>query len=169
MASELQAVGGVLIPFPAAAKNPITMFFNMRKLARLIIPERVDIVHARSRAPAWVSLYAAHAAERPLVTTYHGAYGGRSALKLGYNSVMARGDVVIANSQLHRRRDRPPLSVREIETDASFTAARICARSRPVRSSTRGWRGCATPGASRRTSASCCSPRASPPGRARKC
>ena len=98
MASELQAVGGVLIPFPAAAKNPIAMFFNMRKLARLIIRERVDIVHARSRAPAWVSLYAAHAAERPLVTTYHGAYSGRSALKLGYNSVMARGDVVIANS-----------------------------------------------------------------------
>ncbi len=74
MASDLQAVGGVLIPFPAASKNPIAMFFNMRKLARFIIRERVDIVHARSRAPAWVSLYAAHAADRPLVTTYHGAY-----------------------------------------------------------------------------------------------
>jgi glycosyltransferase involved in cell wall biosynthesis len=99
MASDLQAVGGVLIPFPAAAKNPFQMFFNMRKLARFIIRERVDIVHARSRAPAWVSLFAAHAAERPIVTTYHGAYSGKSALKLGYNSVMARGDLVIANSR----------------------------------------------------------------------
>ena len=99
MASDLQAVGGVLIPFPAAAKNPISMFFNMRQLARFIIRERVDIVHARSRAPAWVSLFAAHAAERPIVTTYHGAYSGKSALKLGYNSVMARGDLVIANSR----------------------------------------------------------------------
>jgi len=98
LASDLQAVGGVLIPFPAAAKNPIAMFFNMRRLARLVIAERVDILHARSRAPAWVSLFAARIAERPLVTTYHGAYGGRSALKLRYNSVMARGDVVIANS-----------------------------------------------------------------------
>ncbi len=99
MASDLQAVGGVLIPFPAASKNPVAMFFNMRRLARYIIRERVDVVHARSRAPAWVSLFASRIAERPLVTTYHGAYSGKSALKLGYNSVMARGAVVIANSQ----------------------------------------------------------------------
>ena len=99
LASDLQAVGGVLIPFPAAAKNPLAMFFNMRKLARIVIAERVDILHARSRAPAWVSLFAARIADRPLVTTYHGAYAGRSALKLRYNSVMARGDIVIANSR----------------------------------------------------------------------
>ena len=55
-------------------------------------------MHARSRAPAWVALGACRIAERPFVTTYHGAYGGRSALKLRYNSVMARGDIVIANS-----------------------------------------------------------------------
>ncbi|MGO9743980.1 MAG: glycosyltransferase family 4 protein [Roseiarcus sp.] len=99
MANELQAVGGVLIPFPAASKNPLAMFFNMRKLARFVIGERVDLVHARSRAPAWVALGASRIAERPFVTTYHGAYGGGSLLKLRYNSVMARGDVVIANSQ----------------------------------------------------------------------
>lgn len=99
LASELQAIGGVLLPFPAAAKNPLAMLFNVRKLARLIISERVDLVHARSRAPAWVSLGACRIAERPFVTTFHGAYGGASKLKLRYNSVMARGDVVIANSQ----------------------------------------------------------------------
>jgi glycosyltransferase involved in cell wall biosynthesis len=99
LASELQAVGGVWLPFPAASKNPLRMIFNMRKLARLIIAERVDLVHARSRAPAWVALGASRIAARPFVTTFHGAYGGRSALKLRYNSVMARGDVVIANSQ----------------------------------------------------------------------
>src|SRR5271170_5912976 len=75
------------------------MLLNVRKLARLIIAERVDLVHARSRAPAWVSLGACRIAELPLVTTYHCAYSGVSALKLRYNSVMARGDVVIANSQ----------------------------------------------------------------------
>ena len=99
MASELQAVGGVLIPFPAASKNPIAMFFNIRKLARLIYHERIDLVHARSRAPAWVALHASHITDRPFVTTYHGAYRGHSTLKLSYNSVMARGDVVIANSR----------------------------------------------------------------------
>jgi glycosyltransferase involved in cell wall biosynthesis len=99
LASELQAVGGLLLPFPAATKNPLTMLLNARKLARLMIAERVDLVHARSRAPAWVAFGACRIVERPFVTTYHGAYAGTSSLKLRYNSIMARGDVVIANSQ----------------------------------------------------------------------
>jgi len=99
LASELQAVGGLLTPFPAATKNPLAMALNVRRLVRLIVEERVDLVHARSRAPAWVALGACRATGRPFVTTYHGAYSGRSALKLRYNSVMARGDIVIANSQ----------------------------------------------------------------------
>ena len=99
LVSELQAVGGVLVPFPAGTKNPLAMMLNARRLARLVIAERVDLVHARSRAPAWVALGACRIAQRPLVTTFHGAYSGRSALKLAYNSVMARGDFVIANSE----------------------------------------------------------------------
>jgi glycosyltransferase involved in cell wall biosynthesis len=99
LTSELQAVGGLLAPFQAAAKNPFVMALNVRRLARLIADERVDIVHARSRAPAWVALAAKRFAPRPFVTTFHGAYSGRSSLKLSYNSVMARGDAVIANSQ----------------------------------------------------------------------
>jgi len=99
LASELQAVGGLLTPFPAATKNPLAMALNMRRLARLVVEERVDLVHARSRAPAWVALGACRMTGRPFVTTYHGAYSGRSALKLRYNSIMARGDIVIANSQ----------------------------------------------------------------------
>jgi glycosyltransferase involved in cell wall biosynthesis len=99
LAGELQAVGGVLTPFPAATRNPFAMALNVPRLARLIAEERIDLVHARSRAPAWVALGACRKTGRPFVTTYHGAYSGRSALKLQYNSVMARGDVVIANSQ----------------------------------------------------------------------
>ncbi len=99
LVSELQAVGGVLLPFPAATKNPFAMALNARRLARLIRSERVDLVHARSRAPAWVALGACRDAKRPLVTTFHGSYSGRSSLKLLYNSVMARGDAVIANSE----------------------------------------------------------------------
>ncbi len=98
LVSELQAVGGLFSRFPAATKNPLAMAFNMRRLARLIRDERVDVVHARSRAPAWVALAAMRLERRPFVTTFHGAYSGRSALKLSYNSVMARGDAVIANS-----------------------------------------------------------------------
>ena len=99
LTSELQAVGGLLAPFRAAAKNPFVMALNVRRLARLIADERVDVVHARSRAPAWVALAAKRFEPRPFVTTFHGAYSGRSTIKLSYNSVMARGDAVIANSQ----------------------------------------------------------------------
>ena len=97
--SELQAKGGIWAPFPARTKNPLAMAFNAIRLARLIEREGVDIVHARSRAPAWVAYGATRIAKRPFVTTYHGSYSGSSSLKLTYNSVMARGDVVIANSE----------------------------------------------------------------------
>lgn len=98
LVAELQAKGGIWLPFPAASKNPLAMALNVRKLARLCRQERVDLVHARSRAPAWVALAATRALKLPFVTTYHGSYNSRSVVKNHYNSVMARGDVVIANS-----------------------------------------------------------------------
>ena len=100
---ELQAKGGLWIPFPAATKNPLSMALNTRRLAALMRAEGVDIIHARSRAPAWVALGAARATKTPFVTTYHGAYAGKSKIKLSYNSVMARGDAVIANSNYTAR------------------------------------------------------------------
>jgi glycosyltransferase involved in cell wall biosynthesis len=99
LVSELQAKGGVWIPFPARTKNPLAMALNVGRLMGLIRVERVDLVHARSRAPAWVALGASRRTKTPFVTTYHGSYSGTSAIKLRYNSVMARGDAVIANSR----------------------------------------------------------------------
>ncbi len=98
LAGEIARLGGELIALPVAAKNPLTMAANAHRLARLISARGVALVHARSRAPAWSALAAARRRGRPFVTTYHGAYGERSALKRLYNSVMARGDLVIANS-----------------------------------------------------------------------
>jgi glycosyltransferase involved in cell wall biosynthesis len=98
LVGELQAKGGVWVPFPAATKNPGAMLLNVRRLARVCHREGVALLHARSRAPAWVALGAARLMNLPFVTTYHGSYAGRSSVKILYNSVMARGDVVIANS-----------------------------------------------------------------------
>jgi glycosyltransferase involved in cell wall biosynthesis len=96
--AELVAIGGEPIRFPAAAKSPLTMLANARRLQRLIVERGVSLIHARSRAPAWSALLAARRAGVPLVTTYHGIYNQKSRLKGWYNSVMARGDLVIANS-----------------------------------------------------------------------
>jgi glycosyltransferase involved in cell wall biosynthesis len=90
--------GGEIVPLPMASKNPVTIVANARRLARLIEEKGVDLVHARSRAPAWSALLAAHRTGRPFVTTYHGAYSTPGPFKNFYNSVMARGDRVIANS-----------------------------------------------------------------------
>jgi glycosyltransferase involved in cell wall biosynthesis len=127
LVAELQARGGIWLPFPAAAKNPFAMSLNVRKLMRLCLAERADIIHARSRAPAWVALGASRALKLPFVTTYHGAYASSSAVKTLYNSVMARGDIVIANS--HYTADRiattyPPARsrIRVIHRGTDFTA-----------------------------------------------
>jgi glycosyltransferase involved in cell wall biosynthesis len=96
---KVTAAGGEIVAFPAAVKNPLRIAGNALAIARLISAERVDLVHARSRAPAWSALVAARSRRIPFVTTYHGAYGETNAAKRLYNSVMARGDVVIANSR----------------------------------------------------------------------
>lgn len=113
---ELKRAGGELIAAPSiGSKNPAEMWMNARRLAKLIRAQKVDLVHARSRAPAWSALSAARGAKRPFVTTYHGIYNARSPLKRFYNSVMARGDVVIANSEFtaaHVRREHPEAASR---------------------------------------------------------
>lgn len=98
LARAITQAGGEVIELPVASKNPLTMLANARRLARLIDERGVSLVHARSRAPAWSALIAARRTRRPFVTTYHGAYGASGPLKAAYNSVMARGDRVIANS-----------------------------------------------------------------------
>jgi glycosyltransferase involved in cell wall biosynthesis len=98
--SELARVGGELIRFDSAdTKNPIQLFANAGSFAKIISERKVDLVHARSRAPAWSAMWAAHRMKKPFVTTYHGVYNARSSFKRWYNSIMARGDVVIANSE----------------------------------------------------------------------
>jgi glycosyltransferase involved in cell wall biosynthesis len=95
---DLKAAGGELIRLPASSKNPITMLLNAWRLMRLVRQRNVSIIHARSRAPAWSAWIAARLTGTPFVTTFHGIYNARNPLKRFYNSVMARGDNVIANS-----------------------------------------------------------------------
>lgn len=97
--ASLEAAGGELIRLNAASKNPLTIRNNTKLLEALVAEEHIDLIHARSRAPAWSAYVAAQRTETAFVTTYHGAYSGHSGLKKRYNSVMARGDLVIANSE----------------------------------------------------------------------
>lgn len=99
---ELETVGGELVRLPMSAKNPLTVASNAFRLTGLLRHRSVSLVHARSRAPGWSALWAARRLGLPFVTTFHGIYNARSGLKRWYNSVMARGDIVIANSEFTR-------------------------------------------------------------------
>ncbi|OHB30714.1 MAG: glycosyl transferase [Phenylobacterium sp. RIFCSPHIGHO2_01_FULL_69_31] len=102
MVARLEADGGRLAQMPVQTKNPLVMLGNAARLVTLIRQEKVSIVHARSRAPAFSALWAAKTTGTPFVATYHGVYKAQSGLKRWYNAIMTRGDLVIANSDYTR-------------------------------------------------------------------
>jgi glycosyltransferase involved in cell wall biosynthesis len=99
MLNELADVGGDWVPFPANAKAPHKILANAFRLRNIVRRQNIKLIHARSRAPAWSARLAARMTDTPFVTTYHGIYNAKNAFKRYYNSVMARGDAVIANSE----------------------------------------------------------------------
>ena len=83
---------------PVHSKNPIVIIFNIFILSIIIIFFKINIVHARSRAPAWACYFACLLTNRVFVTTFHGTYNFKSKFKKFYNSVMLRAKLTIAGS-----------------------------------------------------------------------
>ena len=87
-----------VIKLPVQSKNPILILLNSLIISIIILIFGINIVHARSRAPAWSCLLATKITRRKFVTTFHGTYNFKSKLKKLYNSVMVRSDLIIAGS-----------------------------------------------------------------------
>ena len=87
-----------LFRLPVQSKNPILIIINSIILIFIIIIYNIDIVHARSRAPAWSCFIATKLTRRKFVTTFHGTYNFNSSIKKWYNSVMVRSDLLIAGT-----------------------------------------------------------------------
>lgn len=98
MVHELERIGARHVTMPVHSKNPLVWRSNFDRMVDLIWREGVDLVHARSRIPAWIAWRAARRNGVPFVTTFHQRPAARTALKRLYNSVMVRGDRVIAIS-----------------------------------------------------------------------
>jgi len=98
LVSNVTFVGGEHIKLPLATKNPIAMWRNVKALEKIIRERKVDIIHARSRAPAWSAYYAAKNTGAHFVTTFHGVYNFKNDWKKRYNEVMTKGERVIAVS-----------------------------------------------------------------------
>lgn len=120
---EVERAGATHILCAAASKNPIQILRNARWLARLIREHKIDIVHARSRAPAWSAYLACRRTKCAFVTTFHAAYKFSSALKKMYNRVMARADRIIAIS---------PTIARHIVDSYGVAQKKICLVNRGI-------------------------------------
>lgn len=96
---EITREGAKVIKLSLGSKNPLTIILNSYKLSKIIKKYKINIIHARSRAPAWSAYFAAKKMGIPFVTTFHGTYSIKNNFKNKYNSVMVRGDRVIAISK----------------------------------------------------------------------
>ena len=103
MVRELERSGARHVTLPLDTKNPFVIRGNIDRISRLIQAEGVDLVHARSRAPAWSAWIAAKRLDIPFITTFHGTYNAGSAFKRLYNAVMVRGEPTIATSEFIAR------------------------------------------------------------------
>lgn len=112
MTGELQRVGAEHFELPLHRKGLLAIRKNRKRLAALIDEAGVDLLHARSRAPAWAGLGAARRAGIPFVTTFHSPYGD-GIFKHWYNAVMAKGDHVIAISDFLAQHARDKYRVGE--------------------------------------------------------
>jgi glycosyltransferase involved in cell wall biosynthesis len=115
MVEELRATGAKHIDYPIGRKSLRTLGM-IRRLRELIVTEKVDVVHARSRLPAWVAYRALRGlprARRPRwVTTVHGPYTVNA-----YSRIMTSGERVIAISEFIRdyiRRSYPQVPAARI-------------------------------------------------------
>ena len=77
-----------LIHLPVETKNPYLIYLNKNRLIKIIKQYNINIVHARSRAPAWSSYWASKSTKTPFITTFHGTYGTENFIKKKYNSGM---------------------------------------------------------------------------------
>ncbi len=127
MAPLVTEAGGRNVMLPLDTKNPLGIWANATRLEQVIRAERIRIVHARSRAPAWSAWLAARRTGVHFVTTYHGAYGEELPGKRHYNAVMARGERVIAISRfiaalVQRRHGVDPALIRVIHRGVDAAA-----------------------------------------------
>jgi len=95
---DLEKLNIEVVQHPIDKKNPLLIIKNIIKLKKLFIEKNIDLIHVRSRAPAWSAIFAARSLKIPIVTTWHGHVSNSSWFKKKYNSIMHKGNALIANS-----------------------------------------------------------------------
>lgn len=92
---ELDAAGIHHYTVALHARNPLALLGSVGVIKRIVQSERVQLMHAHARIPAWVAQWVSRSTQVPLVTTYHGLYNAHWLLRL----FTAAGQQTIAVSQ----------------------------------------------------------------------
>ena len=95
---ELEKENIEVIKLKIDKKNPYSIIKNFFLFIKIFREKKIDLIHVRSRAPAWSAIFAAKKIGIPVLTTWHGHVSNSSFIKKIYNSIMLKGDAVIANS-----------------------------------------------------------------------
>lgn len=128
LVEPLTALGASHHAMPVDDKSPWSMWRCVAPLCRLIDETRVDLIHARSRVPAWIGYLASRWTQTPFVTTCHGFYRAHPASR-----VMTWGRSVVVPSQALGRYliDRfgvPPERLRIIPRGVDLSSFRFTPR-----------------------------------------
>ncbi len=95
---DLKRAGAVHINLPVHKKGLFAFGRNIKRIERVLRDNHANLVHVRSRAPAWSAFFAARRVGIPFMTTCHAPYNGKGRVKKFYNSIMGAGVRVIAIS-----------------------------------------------------------------------
>ena len=103
---DLERAGAQHFRLPLQQRNPVAILYNALRLASLVRRHGVDLMHTRSRAPAWATRIASRLTGVPYITSFHGTHRIQNRLKWRYNNVMTSGLLTIANSRFIRQHIR---------------------------------------------------------------
>ena len=94
LVARIEAAGGRHVALDLKSKNPLTYFTRARKLRKVLLAEKPDLVCAHSRVPAWLFVWANRGLGLRWITYAHGA---NSVSR--YSEVMTKGDLVVTPSR----------------------------------------------------------------------
>ncbi|MGC6485314.1 MAG: glycosyltransferase family 4 protein [Candidatus Puniceispirillales bacterium] len=136
LVARLQRVGGEHYNLPVHSKNPLKWPGIRRKVRQILKLTGADLVHIRSRAPAWIAMPAARSLGIPVVTTIHGRFRRENPLKNVYNGKLLKSDRVIAiSNHIHQQvvdvfpqmREKMKIIHRGVDTDV-FSPDKVTAQ-----------------------------------------
>ena len=98
MEAQLRRTGGTHYKLDVNSKNPFRWHKIRKELKIILKNENVDLLHLCSRAPAWIAFPLGKTLKIPVITSVHMRFRKTNFFKKIYNSILIKGDLVIAIS-----------------------------------------------------------------------